>query len=69
MEVEEIQLDVNKPQLTIMGVRFNNQKDFRGALYAISSNMIEGWQPTKQDVEQVKHYLVLKQREKMDRIE
>lgn len=59
-----MKLDVNKPQLTIMGVRFNNQKDFRGALYAISSNMIEGWQPTKQDVERIKHYLVLKHKEK-----
>ncbi|WP_462421369.1 hypothetical protein [Salinicoccus sp. Marseille-QA3877] len=37
-----MKLDVNKPQLTIMGVRFNNQKEFRGALYAIRSNMIEG---------------------------
>lgn len=61
-----MKLDVNRPQLTIMGVKFNNQKDFRGALYAISSNMIEGWQPTKQDVEQVKHYLILKQKEKAD---
>jgi putative transcriptional regulator len=49
-----------------MGVKFNNQKEFRGALYAISSNMIEGWQPTKQDVEQVKDYLTLKQKEKSD---
>ncbi len=49
-----------------MGVKFKNQKEFRGALYAISSNMIEGWQPTKQDVEQVKDYLILKQKEKSD---
>ncbi|MEI3597805.1 MULTISPECIES: hypothetical protein [unclassified Oceanobacillus] len=61
-----MKLDVNKPQLTIMGVKFNNQEEFRGALYAISSNMIEGWQPTKQDVEQVKDYLILKQKEKSD---
>lgn len=49
-----------------MGVRFNNQKDFRGALYAISSDMIKGWQPTKQDVELLKHYLVLKHKGKTD---
>lgn len=66
MEVQELKLDVNKPQLTIMGVKFNNQKEFRGALYAISSNMMEGWEPTKQDIEQVKDYLVLKQKEKTD---
>lgn len=65
MEVQELKLDVNKPQLTIMGVKFNNQKEFRCALYAISSNMIEGWRPTKQDIEQVKDYLVLKQKEKI----
>ena len=61
-----MKLDVNKPQLTIMGVRFNNQKEFRGALYAISSNMIEGWQPTKKDVEQVKYYLALKHKGQID---
>lgn len=52
-----MKLELNKPQLTIMGVKFNNQKDFKGALYAISSNMIEGWEPTKKDVEHIKKYI------------
>jgi hypothetical protein len=34
----------------IMGVKFDNRNEFKGAWYAISSNMIEGWEPTKNDV-------------------
>lgn len=61
-----MKLDVNKSQLTIMDVRFNNQKEFRSALYAISSNMIEGLEPTKQDIEDVKYYLALKHKGQID---
>ncbi|MDR0846910.1 MAG: hypothetical protein LBN08_05315 [Lactobacillales bacterium] len=43
-------LDVDKQNMTIMGVRFTNKQEFRVVWYAISSNMIEGWNPTKEDV-------------------
>ncbi|MDT2830699.1 hypothetical protein P7H60_10515 [Vagococcus carniphilus] len=45
-----MKLDVNKNKLMIQGVQFENNREFRSVLYAISSNMIEGWQPTKKDV-------------------
>jgi hypothetical protein len=56
-------LEVNKSEMTILGVHFKNQTDFQSALYAISSNMIEGWRPTKKDVEDVKLYILSIRRE------
>jgi hypothetical protein len=45
-----MKLDVNKTNLTIMGISFNNKKDFRGVWHALSTNMFEGWEPNKTDV-------------------
>ncbi|MGX7105837.1 hypothetical protein [Globicatella sanguinis] len=45
---------VKENQLTIMGVEFSSNKRYRAALYAILSNMIEGWKPTLQDVKLVR---------------
>jgi hypothetical protein len=47
-------LGVDKKNMTITGVKFDNRKEFRVALYAISSNMIEGWRPTVKDVENLR---------------
>lgn len=47
-------LDVDKKNLTIMGVKFDNQKEFRIVWYAISTNMIEGWQPNISDIERLR---------------
>ncbi|MFV8212262.1 hypothetical protein ACMZ62_09095 [Streptococcus pluranimalium] len=44
-------LDVNKETLTIMGVSFESPMAFKSVWYALSTNMIEGWQPTVADVE------------------
>ena len=47
-------LDVNKETLTIMGVAFENRMVFKSVWYALSTNMIEGWQPTVADVERLR---------------
>jgi hypothetical protein len=51
-------LEVDKKNLTILGVQFDNRMEFKGAWYAISSNMIEGWQPTREDVLRMKEYVI-----------
>ena len=56
-------LNVDKSKLTIMGVKFDSQKDFKGVWYALSTNIIEGWEPRKQDVEEMKRYIVQKSKE------
>lgn len=47
-------LDINKETLTIMGVSFENRTVFKSVWYALSTNMIEGWQPTVADVERLR---------------
>ena len=51
-----MRLDVDKVNMTIMGVRFTNKQEFRGVWYVLSSSMIEGWQPSVKDVEEMKSY-------------
>lgn len=51
MGVEHMTLDVNQENMTIMGVVFENRLIFKSVWYALSTNMIEGWQPTVEDVE------------------
>ena len=40
-------LDVNKEELTILGIPFDNFSDFDTVWYAIGSSMIENYQQTK----------------------
>jgi hypothetical protein len=47
-------LEVNKSELTIMGIRFDNKKDFRRVWHALSTNMFEGWEPNQKDVLRLK---------------
>jgi hypothetical protein len=49
-----MKLDVNRSELTIMGIRFDNKKDFRGVWHALSTNMFEGWEPNQSDVLRLK---------------
>ncbi|OTN90048.1 hypothetical protein A5819_002547 [Enterococcus sp. 7E2_DIV0204] len=53
-------LNIDKSKLTIMGVQFNSQKDFKSVWYVLSTNMIEGWEPEKHDVEEMKQYIIRK---------
>jgi hypothetical protein len=47
-------LEINKPELNIMGIRFDNKKDFRSVWHALSTNMFEGWEPSEKDVLRLK---------------
>lgn len=50
MTESTISLEVNKDEMTIMGIPFDNSKEFNAAWYAISSSMMEGWKPRVEDV-------------------
>lgn len=43
-------LDINREKLLIMGIPFESKKLFNSVLYSLSTNIIEGWQPRKEDV-------------------
>lgn len=47
-------LDINLETLTILGVPFDDRKIFNCVWYALSTNMIEGWQPTVEDDKRLK---------------
>ncbi|MBM7641799.1 hypothetical protein [Streptococcus loxodontisalivarius] len=53
---------VNREELSIMGVTFDNLADFEAVWYAIGSSMIEDFQPKKQDVEYLKNYIMNKRK-------
>ena len=47
-------LDIDKEKMMIMGVIFDNKKVFKSVWFALSTNMIEGWHPTVEDVERLR---------------
>lgn len=56
-------LDVNKEKLTIMGVPFDNFEDFDTVWYAVGSSMIEDYEPTVEDIQELKEYVIAKREE------
>lgn len=61
-------LNVDKTNLTIMGVKFDFQKEFNGVWQALSTNMIEDWEPKKQDVEEMKGNVAKKMKQSDDQL-
>ena len=43
-------LDINKESLTIMGIPFKSVSTFQSVWHVVSSSMIEGWQPSPEDI-------------------
>ena len=56
-------LDVNEEELTILGISFDYYSDFDTVWYAIGSSMIENYEPTIQDVIDLKTYVTNKRKE------
>jgi putative transcriptional regulator len=50
-------LDINKEELTIMGVPFQDVKSLERAARAIGSNMFEGFTPTQGIIELYRDYV------------
>ncbi|MDO5750084.1 MAG: hypothetical protein Q4P78_02630 [Rothia sp. (in: high G+C Gram-positive bacteria)] len=49
-------LDINRDNLTIMGVPFKSPSTFQSVWYVVSSSMIEGWQPTPEDILELRSF-------------
>lgn len=43
-------LDHNDQELTILGVAFRNEREYRATLNAVVNNMYEGFEPTVADI-------------------
>ena len=56
-------LDVNKEELTILGIPFDNFSVFYTVWYAIWASMIVNYEPTVQDVIDLKTYVINRRKE------
>ena len=50
-------IEVDRQNLTIMGVRFSDLDALNSAANAIGSNMFEGFEPTPKSIELIRDYL------------
>lgn len=51
-------IEIDRNNLTIMGVKFSNLKTQESTANAIGSNMFEGFEPTPKGVEIIRDYVV-----------
>lgn len=51
-------IDINKKELTIMGVKFSDLQTLENTANAIGSNMFEGFKPTPQKILLIRDYIV-----------
>lgn len=51
-------IEINRKELTILGVKFSDLKTFEITANAIGSNMFEGFEPTSKSIEIIRDYLL-----------
>ena len=51
-------IDIDRNNLTIMGVRFSDLKTLESTANAIGSNMFEGYKPTPKGIEIIRDYVI-----------
>lgn len=51
-------IEVNREELTIMGVKFSDLKTLEGTANALGSNMFEGYVPTPKGIEIIRDYVM-----------
>jgi putative transcriptional regulator len=50
-------IDIDKANLTIMGVKFTDLKTLESTAHALGSNMFEGFEPTPKGIEIIRDYV------------
>jgi putative transcriptional regulator len=50
-------IDIDKANLTIMGVKFADLKTLESTAHALGSNMFEGFEPTPKGIEIIRDYV------------
>lgn len=51
-------IEIDRNELTIMGVKFDDLKTFESTANAIGSNMFEGFKPTPKGIEIIRDYVI-----------
>jgi hypothetical protein len=50
-------IEIDRSNLTIMGVKFSDLRTLEGTAYALGSNMFEGFIPTPKGIEIIRDYV------------
>lgn len=50
-------IEIDRSNLTIMGVKFSDLRTFESTVNALGSNMFEGFKPTPKGVEIIRDYV------------
>lgn len=51
-------IEIDRSNLTIMGVKFSDLKTLESTANAIGSNMFEGYKPTSKGIEIIRDYVI-----------
>ena len=51
-------IEIDRSNLTIMGVKFSDLKTLEGTANALGSNMFEGYEPTPKGIEIIRDYVI-----------
>jgi putative transcriptional regulator len=51
-------IEIDRENLTLMGVKFSNLKTLENTANAIGSNMFEGFEPTPKRIEIIRDYII-----------
>ena len=51
-------IEIDRKELTIMGVKFSDLKTLENTANAIGSNMFEGFRPTRKNIEIIRDYMI-----------
>lgn len=51
-------IEIDRKELTIMGVKFSDLKTLENTANAIGSNMYEGFKPTTKNIEIIRDYVL-----------
>jgi putative transcriptional regulator len=51
-------IEIDRENLTLMGVKFSNLKTLENTANAIGSNMFEGFEPTPKRIEIIRDYVI-----------
>ena len=50
-------IEIDRSNLTIMGVKFSDLKSLESTANALGSNMFEGYEPTPKGIENIRDYV------------
>ncbi len=51
-------IEIDRNNLTVMGVKFSDLKTFESTANALGSNMFEGYKPTSKGIEIIRNYIM-----------